>query len=68
MVDNCIDLVLGAIAIAFINSKLLSRKVASLYEKEATEPKEIAQTLGRSERQIQKIIEKLVPERRVVCL
>lgn len=63
-----IGLVLGAIAIALINSKLLSRKVASLYEKEATEPKEIAQTLGRSERQIQKIIEKLVPERRVVCL
>ena len=63
-----VGLVLGVIAIVFINSKLLSRKVASLYEKEATEPKEIAQTLGRSERQIQKIIEKLVPKRRVVCL
>jgi len=63
-----IGLVVGAIVIALINSKLLSQRVASLYEKEVMGLKDIAQALGRSERQIQKVIKKLTPKRKIVCL
>jgi len=62
-----IGVVAGAIAIAIINSKLLSRRVASFYEKEVTDPKDIARALGKSKRRIQKAIKNLAKKQRIVC-
>ena len=54
-----IGVVAGAIAIAIINSKLLRQRVVHLCEKGVTEPKDISQVMGKSERQIQKVISRL---------
>jgi len=54
-----IGAVIGVITIAIINSRLLNQRVISLYEKRITAPKAIARALGKSERQIQRVINKL---------
>jgi len=53
-----IGVIVGAIAIAIINRKLLCQRIRSLYEKEITEPKDIAHRLDKSERQIRRVISK----------
>lgn len=58
-IGAAIGVVVGVIAISLINSKLLSRRVASLYKKDVTEPEDIARALGESERQIRRIVNKL---------
>lgn len=62
-----IGVVLGAIMIAIINSKLLCQRVASLYEKGVIDPEDIGRALGKSGRQIQRAIKKLAKKRRIVC-
>ena len=58
-IGAAIGVVVGVIAISLINSKLLSRRVASLYKKDFTEPEDIARALGESEIQIRRIVNKL---------
>ena len=58
-IGAAIGVVVGVIAISLINSKLLSRRVASLYKKDVTEPEDIARALGESEIQIRRIVNKL---------
>jgi len=62
-----IGIIAGAIVIAFINSRLLIHRVVSLYEKEVTDPKEIAISLGKSKRWIQKVINKLAKKGKIIC-
>lgn len=57
----------GAIVIAIINSRLLIHRVVSLYEKQVTHPKEIAASLGKSERRVQKVINKLAKKGKIIC-
>ena len=61
-----IGVVVCVIAILLINSKLLSQRVASLYEKDVTEPEDIARAIGNSERQIQRVISKLAKKGKIV--
>lgn len=51
--------ILGVIVVAIINHKLLIQRVKSLYKIQVTDTKEIAQALGNSERQIQRVITNL---------
>jgi hypothetical protein len=51
--------IVGVILIAIINHMLRGQRVVSLYEKSATDPKDIARALGKSERQIQRMTNKL---------
>ena len=60
-----IGAVIGAIIIMTINSRLLTQKIISLYEKEVTEPKGIALSLGKSVRHIQRKISKLAKKGRL---
>lgn len=53
----------GAIMIMLINSLLLAQKIVSLYEKEVTDPKDIARALGMNVRKIQKRISKLAKKK-----
>ena len=57
--------VIGAIIIMTINSRLLTQKIVSLYEKEVIDPKDIARALGKNVRQIQRKIDKLAKIRKV---
>lgn len=57
----------GAIMITIINSNLLSRRTASLYEKGVTEPRDIARLLGKNVRQIKKKINKLAKKGKIIC-
>lgn len=50
---------IGIIAIATINSKLLTHRIVSLYKKEITESIDIARVLGKNLRHIQRKINKL---------
>ena len=61
-----IGVVAGAILIAVINSKLLSQTVASLFEKKVAEPQDIGRALGKSERQIRRVINKLAKKGEIV--
>lgn len=54
-----IGIAAGAIAIAFVNSKLLHQRIIFLHEKRITDPKDIAPLLGKSVRQIKRKINKL---------
>lgn len=54
-----IGLAIGVIVIAIINSALLSQRVTSLFEKNITNPKEIARLLDKSFGQIERTIYKL---------
>jgi len=60
-----IGVVTGVIAISIINSKLLSQRVISLYEKRVTDPKDIARTLGRRAQQINRRIDKLAEQKKL---
>lgn len=62
-----IGTIAGVIIIAIINSKLLSRRVLALYEAEVTKPKNIALRLGKSERQTQRVINKLAKKGKIEC-
>lgn len=63
-IGAAVGVVVGVIAISLINSRLLSRRVASLYEKDVTEPEDIARALGESERQIRRIVNKLAKKQK----
>jgi len=54
-----IGLAIGVVVITTINNKLLSQRVMSLYKKGRTDPKDIAHVLDESEKQIQRVINKL---------
>ncbi|MHC4462461.1 MAG: helix-turn-helix domain-containing protein [Planctomycetota bacterium] len=57
----------GAITIAVITRKLLRTRIVSLYKEEVTKPKDIARVIGRSEKQIQRVIKKLATKGEIVC-
>lgn len=63
-IGAAIGVVVGVIAISLINSRLLSRRVTSLYEKDVTEPEDIARALGESERQTRRIVNKLAKKQK----
>ncbi len=54
-----IGAVAGAIVIMVLNSRLLTQRIISLYEKEVIDPEDIARALGKNVRQIQRKINKL---------
>lgn len=58
-------LIIGAIAILIINSKLLSQKVTALYEKGITSPGQIARLLDKSVCQIERKMKKLAKTGRI---
>lgn len=60
-----IGVVVGVVVIAIINSKLLSQRVISFCKKGNTDPKNIAQVLGKSVRQIERKIGKLIKKGRI---
>ena len=60
-----IGVVVGVIVIAIINSKLLSQRVIFLHKNGSTDPKDIAQALGKSTRQIERKIGKLIKKGRI---
>jgi hypothetical protein len=62
-----IGAVAGAITIAVLTRKSLRARIVSLYKKEIIEPKDIALIIGRSERQIQRVINKLAKKGEIVC-
>jgi DNA-binding transcriptional regulator LsrR (DeoR family) len=62
-----IGAVAGAITIAVLTRKSLRARIVSLYKKEVIEPKDIARIIGRSERQIQRVINKLAKKGEIVC-
>ncbi len=57
----------GAIAIAVVTRKLLRTRIVSLYKKEVVKPKDIARVIGKTEGQIQRVINKLAKKGEIVC-
>ena len=55
--------IMGAIAIAIINNKLLNQRIVSLYKTGSTNPNDIARLLGKSVGQIERKMNKLVKSR-----
>lgn len=62
-----IGVVVGVIAIAIINSNLLSQRIVSLYQKGVTEPRDIARAFGKYEQRIRKKIDKLAKKGKITC-
>ena len=62
-----IGVVAGVIAVAIINSKLLSQRIVSLYQKGITEPRDIARAFGKSARQIGRKINRLTKKGKITC-
>jgi len=60
-----IGLAVGIIVITTINNKLLSQRVISLYKKGRIDPKDIARALDESEKQIQRVINKLAKKGKI---
>ena len=60
-----VGIIAGVIAIALINNKILTQRVMSLYEKGITKPKDICQVIGKSERQIRRVINKLAKKEKI---
>lgn len=60
-----VGLAAGVIVITTINNKLLSQRVISLYKKGGTDTKDIARALDESEKQIQKVINKLAKKGKI---
>ena len=60
-----IGLVTGVIVITIINNKRLSQRVISLYKNESTDPKDIAQALGKSIGQIERKMSMLAKKRKI---
>lgn len=61
-----IGAVAGAITIVVITRKLLRTRIASLYKEEVIKLKDIARVIGSSERQIQRVINKLAKKGEIV--
>lgn len=57
--------VVGAVAIAVINNMLLCRGIISSYKNNVNDPRVIAQSLGTSERQVRRKINKLVRRKKI---
>jgi hypothetical protein len=62
-----IGMVAGVIVVAIINSILLSQRVVSLYHSGVTEPKDIARSFGKYERQIRRKVDKLTKKGKITC-
>jgi hypothetical protein len=62
-----IGVVAGVIAVAIINSILLSQRTVSLYQKGVTEPRDIARAFGKYDRQIRNRIDKLTKKGKITC-
>jgi hypothetical protein len=62
-----IGVVAGVIAVAIINSILLSQRIVSLYQKGITEPRDIAQAFGKSARLIGRKINRLAKKGKITC-
>ena len=60
-----IGVVVGVIVIAIINTKLFSQRVIFLHQKGSTDFKDIARVLGKSTRQIERKIGKLIKKGRI---
>jgi len=61
-----IGAVAGAITIAVLTRKLLRTRIVSLYKKEVIKPEDIARVIGKNERQIQRVINKLAKKGEIV--
>ncbi len=61
-----IGVAVGAIVIAIINNKLLKQRVIFLHKKGKTEPKDIAQALGKRVGQIERKMNKLIEKGRIL--
>ncbi len=61
-----IGMAVGVIAIAIINNKLLKQRVIFLHKKGKTDPKDIAQALGKSVGQIERKRNKLMEKGRIL--
>lgn len=57
--------ILGVLAIAIINSNLFSQRVVSLYEKEITDPKQIARALYKSTWQTERKVKSLMKKGKI---
>jgi len=62
-----IGVVAGVIAVAIINSILLSQRTVSLYHSGVTGPRDIAQAFGKSARQIRRKINRLTKKGKITC-
>lgn len=61
-----IGAVAGAITIAVLTRKLLRTRIVSLYKKEVIKPEDIARVIGKNERQIRRVINKLAKKGEIV--
>lgn len=61
-----IGVAVGAIVIAIINNKLLKQRVIFFYKKGKTDPRDIAQALGKRVGQIERKMNKLIEKGRIL--